>query len=150
MRIIWIFVVLGGFAGLSLHLYHIIAGYLQFKSTESTYEKRTGFKFPDVTVCDLHGISSSNFRNTINENPKFKNVYSEILKTLQGPDHNTENRNQSERSGGFRSREDLFWGLENEAHQAGHKLQDMILSCKFERHECGDEDFVLFPISRTF
>ena len=53
MRIVWTFIVLGGFAGLSLHLYQIICSYLQYKSTESTYEKRTGFHFPDVTVCNM-------------------------------------------------------------------------------------------------
>ena len=117
MRIFWTFIVLGGFSGLSLHLYHIIDSYLHYKSTESTYEKRSGFHFPDVTVCNLQGISSSNFHNTINKNPEFKNVYSEILKTLEVPTNATndaENEYQSVKTDYFRSRENLFWGLKNE------------------------------------
>ena len=148
MRIIWIFVVLGGFAGLSLHLYQIIDSYLQFKSTESTYEKRTGFKFPDVTVCDLHGISSSNFKTFLRKHAKFENVSSKILKTFQSS--TSDKRSQFMKKDYFQSKANLFWGLGKEAHGIGHKFQDMVLSCKFERHECEDEDFVLFQYPELF
>ena len=153
MRIIWTFIVLGGFTGLSVHLFHIIDSYLQYKSTESTYEKRSGYHFPDVTVCNLQGISSSNFHSTINNNSKLKNVYSEILRTLHVSNNVTnddENGNHSMKADDFRSRENLFWGLENEAYNVGYKLQDMVLSCKFERHECDEEDFVLFQYPELF
>ena len=109
MRIIWTLVVLGGFAGLSLHLFHIIDSYLQYKSTESAFEKRTSFKFPDVTVCNLHGISSSNFHNILQKNTKFEKVYSEILKTIQS--NTSENINHSVKKDYFHSRANLFWGL---------------------------------------
>ena len=151
MRIVWTFIVLGGFAGLSLHLNQIIYSYLQYKSTESTYEKRTGFHFPDVTVCNLHGISSSNFKNTINKNLTFKNVSSEILETIHTRGDSSDSEKKSKETGYFRSRENLFWGLENEAEQVGYKLQDMVLSCQFERRKCEEEeDFVLFQYPELF
>ena len=145
MRIIWTFIVFGGFTGLSLHLYHIIDSYLQYKSTESAFEKRTSFKFPDVTVCNLQGISSSNFRNILQKNTQFEKVYSEILKTIQS--NTSENINKKDY---FHSRANLFWGLGKEARNVGYKLQDMVLSCKLERRECDEEDFVLFQYPELF
>ena len=58
--------------------------------------------------------------------------------------------NKSKETDYFRSRENLFWGLENEAQQVGYKLQDMVLSCQFERHKCEDDDFVLFQYPELF
>ena len=148
MRIVWTFIVLGGFAGLSLHLYQIIYSYLQYKSTESTYEKRTGFHFPDVTVCNMQGISSSNFQSIFQKNSKFENVYPEILKTLQASTY--ENRSQPMKKEDFHSKANVFWGLGKEAHKIGHRLQDMIIVCKFNHHECKDDDFILFEYPELF
>ena len=115
-RGLWVLVVLGGFTGLTLHLIHISWAYLEHQSTESTYEQRNGYKFPDVTVCNLQGIGVSNFKKTINGSPEFKNVLFEMEESLNTLDGNTSGHmDQSERWFSFNSAEALFWGLGNKA-----------------------------------
>ena len=50
IQLFWSLVVLGGFVGLAVHMFYIIDAYLQYKTTEYSYEQHHGFLFPDVTI----------------------------------------------------------------------------------------------------
>ena len=138
-KIFWTLVVFSGFIGLSLHLYNIINMYLEYKYTESTYEKRNGYHFPDVTMCNINGISSSNLRDVSKSSPQMNYLYNNFLKGNNNLDFNFPLREQ-----------EIFWTLEDKAYQIGHKFQDMILSCSYEQEDCNDDDFVLFPFEPYF
>ena len=147
-KVFWSFIVCISFAGLTFHLYNIIDSYLQYKSTESTYERRNGFKFPDVTVCNWNGISFTNLEHAAK---KFNNVRS-FYKHFKVSVHNLNNLSQDqEPEYEIPVRENvLFWGFGNEAKHIGHRKQDMILSCKFAREPCEEDDFVLFQFPQLF
>ena len=70
LKFFWIIIVILEFTGLSFHLYSIISSYLEYKSTQSTYERRNGFDFPDVTICNLNGISHSNLKQAAEKIPE--------------------------------------------------------------------------------
>ena len=137
-KLFWSFVVLSGFTGLSLHLYSIVHGYLQYKSVESTYEKRNGFTFPDLSICNLKGISHSNLKFVAKNYSKIE-VFYEHLMVNSLWDGNISIVPTT-----------LFWALGNEAYYIGHKLDDMILSCSFGRQQCKKDDFVLFHFPKFF
>ena len=141
-KLFWSFVVISAFTGLSLHLYSIVNSYLQYKSTESTYEKRNGFTFPDVTICNLNGISHSNLKSAAKKYSKVKHFYEVLMKGNISGDAAVKYMSVTPK--------DLFWALDNEAVHIGHKSIDMILSCKFERKNCYEESFVLFHFSSFF
>ena len=129
LKFFWIIIVILGFTGLSVHLYSIISSYLKYKSTQSTYERRNGFNFPDVTVCNLNGISHSNLEQAAEEIPelriyfpKYSNITSDV------PSYPRE----------------IFFALGDKSYTIGHSFEDMILACRFEKRDCRKNDFVLF------
>ena len=138
LKAFWTVFVLLGFSGLSFHLYNIINSYLQYKSTESSYEKRDGYKFPDITICNLKPISISNFKETAQNN---SNVHTFYRKYFEPMDKQSNAGAAVEIPGNPR---DLFWALGDEARNIGHKLSDIVVRCLFEKNTCNENDFVLF------
>ena len=132
----WSLVVLSGFAALSFHLYEIIYGYFQYKSTESIYERRNGFKFPDVTVCNLNGISFSNLKDAAENLTSMETFFETLVPSSDSMSQTTFVMPMKPQK--------LFWALGHEAKHIGHKLEDMILSCRFARDQCKEDDFVLY------
>ncbi len=131
LRIIWGFIVAGGFLGLALHLYFLVSNYLSFDFIQSTSEKRDGFYFPDVTVCNLNGISHSNLKQLAKQD---KSVM-EMVKHLQ----DTKSRISLPANPKF-----LVNSFEEAAYLVGHKQHDFILKCKVKFKPCKEENLVVF------
>ena len=143
-KIFWILVVATGFLGLTLHLFYITNNYLQHKSTESLYKRSNGYKFPNVTVCNMNGLSSSNVRGVSKTSQKVKYYYEKMLNFSWKANHDSDFNFE------FTEHKLLFWALGNDKYKIGHKFQDMILHCSFERRDCKDDDFVVIRFARTF
>ena len=45
---------------------------MEYKTTEYSFEREDGYYFPDVTICNLNGISSSSFVQSIKNNLALK------------------------------------------------------------------------------
>ena len=133
----WGTVVLIGCGFLALHLYSIIDEFLEYKTTEYAYEKRDGYNFSDVTICNLNGISSPNLQEVAQDNIEAKLFL------------DTSNRTHST-SGPLPRRTDLYWTLADRAYNVGHRFQDFVLRCRFQGQICKDEDFLLFQFPRFF
>ena len=134
IQLFWSVIVLCGFIGLSVHLWKIVSAYLEYKTTEYSYEHDNGFLFPDVTICNLNGISSSKLINASTD-------YDEVNYFI--------NRNIHSDNPVLAT--DLFWALGDHAVEIGHSLEDFVLRCKFEDIPCNiTEDFILYPFSSFF
>ena len=133
-KVFWSVVVLMAFMGMFLHLYHIIDAYLQFKSTISILERKTGFPFPDVTICNLNGVSYLNLEQAVAEDPIVKNTLDNYL-----------NLNEELKTELPTLASVFSWTLGAEdAFNLGHSLHDMVIYCQFTSAECKKEDFVPF------
>ncbi len=60
-RLFWVCVLVVSFAGLGVHLFALMEQYLRFQYKEVTEMVQESPHFPDVTVCNLDGISSDRF-----------------------------------------------------------------------------------------
>lgn len=67
IQLFWSVIVLSGFIGLGVHLYNIIGAYLEYKMMEYSYERDDGYDFPDITMCNLNGISPTNLRSVASQ-----------------------------------------------------------------------------------
>ena len=140
LRIFWLTVVVLAFGGLSYHMYNIISTFLLYQSTESAYQRRDGYEYPDVTLCNLNPISGSNWREAAKNSSRLQTLYT---KYIEGNDTGT----RTDIPGYAK---DLFWSLGDEAVFIGHKLEDMLISCIFQRQPCDKNDFVLFQLPSLF
>ena len=140
VQFFWSVVVFIGFVGLSIHLFNIVAAYLSYQTTEYSYERTNGYKYPDVTVCNFNGVSASNLQDIAE-----KNKAAEFFL-----DHN----DMTVRNGTFNkilSTNDFFWALDEDAVKVGHQLPDFVIRCRFQGRVCNlTKDFVLFHFSRFF
>ena len=136
-KIIWFLVVLLGFLGLLTHMSIIINSYPQYKSTESTYQKRNGYQFPDVTICNLNGISLSNLKKASESSFVVKKFYERYL------NFSADNGcvNQENELSPYLS--DISLALGIDAYSVGHRLEDLIIRCSYQQEKCKDDDFVL-------
>ncbi len=125
--------VLASLVGLSLHIGFILKSYWQYNFTEVTYERRGHMRFPEVSICNLRGISSSNFEAAAETSPKVSTILSML--------------NMSQSTGAGFSLRDFAEFAGQDVKLMGHKLKDMILDCMFEKEPCKKEDFehFLFP-----
>ena len=139
LKAFWIVIIAGALAVMSIHLYSIISAYLQYKSSETAYELRNGYKFPDITICNLNGISASNLKSVAKTNPDLNAYYQRLFST------NASLRTEMPVSPGT-----LFWALGEDAREVGHSFDDMILGCRFEESDCKEDDFILFPFPSFF
>ena len=138
LKITWFLVVLLGFFGLLTHMSIIINSYLQYKSTESTYQRRNGYQFPDVTICNLNGISLSNLQKAAESSFAVKTFYEAYLNF--SADNGCVNY-KNELSLYLR---DISWALDDDIFSVGHRLEDLVIKCSFEQERCKEDDFVLF------
>ena len=138
LKIIWFLVVLLCFFGLLTHMSIIINSYLQYKSTESTYQKRNGYQFPDVTICNLNGISLSNLKKAAESSFVVKMFYERYLNF--SADNGCVNQ-ENELSPYLR---DISLALGDDAYSVGHRLEDLIIRCSYQQEKCKEDDFVLF------
>ena len=140
IRLFWFLVVFIGFVGLSIHLYNIINAFLQYKTTEYSYERNDGYRFPDVTICNLNGVSASNLQDVAQSNDIAQYFLQHNDMTLR-----------SGKVSNLLSMNDLFWALGDNATQVGHKLEDFVVRCRFQGQPCNlTKQFVLFHFSRFF
>ena len=139
LKFFWIVTILIAFTLLSLHLYSIISTFLQYKSSESAYKIRDGYRFPDITLCNLNGISAQNLKEAAERNSDIKAYYKTLVST------NISDRNDLPAGPGA-----LFWALGDEAYDVGHSFHDFILECRFEEGRCKNDDFVLLPFPAFF
>ncbi len=125
------FVAIISLPGLSYHLYSIISSFLEYKFTESTFEKRGKLIFPDISICNMRGISASNLRTASKNSSKVK----EFMHQLNDPkalDHD------------IPYLPDLVAFLGDDARRIGHRKHDLILNCLFDGTPCKSGDFVQF------
>ena len=97
----------------------MVNAYLEYKTVEYSYERNSGFSFPDVTICNFNGISSSNLEDATvkyDEVKYFLDMSNGIFNTKVGE---------------IPSSNDLFWSLGDRAVEVGHSLQDFVLRCRF-------------------
>ena len=85
IQLFWSVVVLSGFIGLGVHLYNIIGAYLEYKTTEYSYERDDGYDFPDITMCNLNGISPTNLRSVAS---KYEQVQYYLNMSTSGNEEN--------------------------------------------------------------
>ena len=138
LQILWGIVVAIGFGLLALHLYSIIVAFLEYKTTEYAHEHSEGYYFPDVTICNLNGISSTNLQDVAQDNPDAK-LFLDVSNRTENPNH-----------GPLPRRTDLYWALAGRAYNVGHQFQDFVIRCRFQGQPCKDDDFILFQFPRFF
>ncbi len=123
--------VLAGFVGLVCHMSILVDSYCHYEYTESTREKRDGFNFPDVTVCNTNGISHSNLKELANYDTGVRTM----LQTFG------DKNNKTIIPSNVRA---LVNSFEDIAYSVGHKQHDFILKCKFQSVQCKEDDFIVF------
>ncbi len=130
----WGAVCLVSVTGLSFHLYFIIKTYLEYKFTESSFERRGKAHFPDISICNMRGVSATNFRAAAQNNKKINAVLQQL------------NDSQKERQNSFYLTDYVSF-LGQDAHKIGHSFEDFVLKCDYHRQPCKKDDFVhfLFP-----
>ena len=139
IKFFWAIVVLLGITCLTVHLIYVVNAFLNYKTTEYFYERYDGYHFPDVTVCNLNGISFSNLKMAAGK-------HKEVQYFLD-----TSNGTEDIHEGIFTPTSELYWALGDYATDVCHSLQDFVLRCRFEGRWCKpDEDFVTFQFSRFF
>ena len=136
IQLFWSVVVFSEFIGLAVHMIYIIHAYLQYKTTQYSYEQDHDFLFPDVTICNLNGISASNLKSAAS---KYDQVRIYLNKTSV---HNHVDNPPMPA--------DLFWALGDRAVEVGHSFSDFVIRCKFEDHLCDSTNFVIYPFSSFF
>ena len=60
-KLIWLLVLMIGFSGLGYHLSSLIKKYLNFQYDETTVLVSESPQFPDMTICNMDGISGDRF-----------------------------------------------------------------------------------------
>ena len=137
IRVLWSTIVFLGTMGMAYHLYEITNAYLEYKTTEYLYEDLNGYYFPDVTLCNLNGISFTNMQELAKSNENVENIlvsfYPGNNKTAKLP-----------------PLDDIFWGLGEEATKLGQRHQDFILECKYAGAPCSEDDFVLVQLDTFY
>ena len=135
--IIWFIIVFAGAVRMAFHLYHIVSAYLEYKTTEYLYEDVDGYDFPDVTICNLNGISYTNLQKAADTNTNVQNVVSsfELRRNV---------------SGEILKNSRLFWGLGEKASELGHSFEDFIIICEFGGKPCKKDDFVFVQPENFF
>ena len=131
-KVVWFMIVLTAFLGLSFHLYTITDAYFQYRTAEYSYEKNNGYYFPDVTICNNNGISSSSLLEIAKSGPEIKCLFG-----------NTTNRWSLKHV-------ELFWALGHDAYKLGHTFNNMILRCLYDGKECSEHDFEPFHPPKYF
>ena len=81
-----------------------------------------------MTVCNLNGISFSNLKNAAENFKNVKTFYNTLISSDKY--HNVSQDGEAKFVMPMKPRT-LFWALSHEAKHIGHKLEDMILSCRF-------------------
>ena len=142
VKLVWFTIVLAGFIGLSLHLYNISVAFLKRHSTVYFYKLNDSYHFPNVTICNGNGISSSRFLEAAKSRPQIKCIFEET-----NNDNMTELCKMLPKSFGDT---DLFWTLGNDTHKVGHSLEDLVLTCNFEFKNCTKDDFIRYPYPKFF
>ena len=135
IQLFWSVVVLSGFIGLGVHLYNIIGAYLEYKTTEYSYERDDGYDFPDITMCNLNGISPTNLRSVAS---KYEQVQYYLNMSTSGNEENAPLHT------------DLFWSLGDNSVEVGQTLSDFIIRCKFEDQFCNMSRFIIYTFSSFF
>ncbi len=136
VQLFWSVAVLVATAGLVFQLYSILYAFFQYKTSSYFYEVIDGYYFPDVTICNLNGISSTNLRKAAQNNYIAATYLSLSLRenTTGQPDTAT-----------------FFYALGEQHVEVGHSLQDFIIRCRFEEQDCNiTEDFVLYEFFSFF
>ena len=123
---------------LTIHLLGVIHSYFQYKTTEHLYTINHGYNFPDVTICNLNGISTTNLKYKAENIPEIEQFLNLSNKTLNP---------QLE---GIPRKNDLFWSHGNISYKIGHSFQDVVIRCVFEYQPCKEDDFIFFQFSRFF
>ena len=135
IQLFWSVVVLSGFIGLGVHLYNIIGAYLEYKTTEYSYERDDGYDFPDITMCNLNGISPTNLRSVAS---KYEQVQYYLNMSTSGNEENAPLHT------------DLFWSLGDNSVEVGQTLSDFVIRCKFEDQFCNMSRFIIYTFSSFF
>ncbi len=107
---------------------------MEFKFTESTFEAKGKLRFPDVSVCNMRGLSSSNFQKAANHSYRIHAILQELNNTHSVTDELLYLRDYVAFAG-------------EDAKLMGHQEKDFILSCVFNKLPCREDDFeqFLFP-----
>ena len=121
-------------AGLCLHLFYITVSFLEYKFTESTFEAKGKLRFPDVSICNMRGLSSSNLEAAAKTSPRIHAILQELNNSESSSDQLLYLR-------------DYVAFAEEDGKLMGHKKEDFILSCMFNKLPCREDDFeqFLFP-----
>ena len=117
--------------------------YFEYKTTQYTYEKETGYYFPDVNFCNQNGISASNLRQAIMKNQELKldSMTNELL----------QNNSLAEKAATVSKSSVFFHTLEgNKAYEIGQKFEDLVMDCTYDGQACEKDDFELFQYDRLF
>ena len=138
---IWLGIVTTGFTGLCLHVHEIINSYFEYKTVQYNYERDDGYHFPDVTICNPNGISSSNIRQAAKRYPEVKCILNKLKSKNDTKDCTLDK---------LPIKPDLFHGLGTKAYEIGHFFKDMVISCRFQKISCYKKDFILFQFSHHF
>ncbi len=138
-KIFWGCVVIVAFTGLMTHINMLSTSYLRYHYTESAKESRSGYAYPDVTVCDLDGLSISRLVESIQTDPDARIFYQSLIEEGKSDHYDPLKMSISTR--------DFFNAVGQErAREYGHSWKDMILDCRFEGKPCKDEDWILFQV----
>ncbi len=134
VKVFWGVTILTSLIGLCLHLYYIVSNYLEYKFTESTFERRGSTRFPDVSICNIKGFSTSNLEAASKTSPRIFAILQELNKSVSLADELLHLR-------------DYVAFAEDDAKLMGHKQEDFILSCLFNKLPCKKNDIeqFLFP-----
>lgn len=65
-KVLWVLLLLGGIAGMTLHLYFLIDQYLQFDVQVSVTLGFNNLHFPAVTICNVNAVKKSE-TNTLSQ-----------------------------------------------------------------------------------
>ena len=141
LRIIWTGIVTVAFIGLLVHVTELMKQYFEYKTTQYTYEKKSGYNFPDVTFCNQNGISVSNLKQAAIKYPELRRYFNYLSK-IYSPGYKPHQ---------FPDKVELFHALGDiKASEIGHTFDDLVMLCEYRSLPCNKDDFELFQFDRLF
>ncbi len=121
-KVFQVLTILASLVGLSIHLYFTVSSYLEYKFTESSFERRGTVRFPDVSLCNVRGLSSSNFKAAAKVSPRIETILHHL--------------NNSDSFSHRMPLRDYVAFADQDAILMGHNKEDMILSFVFNKLPC--------------
>ncbi|KAL3853649.1 hypothetical protein ACJMK2_017179 [Sinanodonta woodiana] len=130
-KVLWSLLVIVGFAAATSQLSLLVKKYLLFQVVEvSNTREGMPVEYPSITICNIAAMSLTKVNAKLD-------VMMPWFQFVEVTDFGEQNEHMQSLQG-------FYENMIEEAHYIGHDINNFVVKCRFNRHECNADNFTLY------